>query len=134
MAGFEHVALSTFGKNHSLQFANNQLVDTSETIISKIEKEDFDCSIIVGTDPISHFPSKLSKKLLKKPIILIDNKQSATFHIADVIIPSAITGVECGGLAYRIDHIPIELKKVLNPPSNVYTDEEILNKIVVALK
>jgi formylmethanofuran dehydrogenase subunit B len=134
MAGFEHVALSIFGKNHSLQFANNQLVDTSETIISKIDKEDFDCSIIVGTDPISHFPSKLSKKLLKKPIILIDNKQSATFHVADVIIPSAITGVECGGLAYRIDHVPIELKKVLNPPSNVYTDKEILNKIMVTLK
>lgn len=134
MAGFDHVALSNSGKNHSLQFLNNQLVETSETIVSKIEKEDFDCSIIVGTDPISHLPSKLSKNLMKKPLILIDNKQSATSYVADVTIPSAITGIECGGLVYRIDHIPIELKKLLNPPSNVHTDEEILIKLMEALK
>ncbi|MFX0003245.1 MAG: formylmethanofuran dehydrogenase subunit B [Candidatus Hodarchaeota archaeon] len=133
MSGFDHVALSNFGKNHSLQFSANQLVDTPNTIVSKIEKEDFDCSIIVGTDPISHFPSSLSKKLMKKPIILIDNKESATSYVADVILPSAITGIECGGLVYRIDHVPIELKKILNPPSNIYTDEEILYKIIEAL-
>ncbi len=134
MAGFDHIALSTFGKNHSLQFSNNQSVETSETIVSKIEKEDFDCSIIVGTDPISHLPSILSKKLLKKPLIIIDNKQSASSNVADVVFPSAITGIECGGLAYRIDHIPIQLKKILNPPNNIPTDEEILNNIIVSLK
>ncbi|MFX0040537.1 MAG: formylmethanofuran dehydrogenase subunit B [Candidatus Heimdallarchaeota archaeon] len=134
MVGFEHIALSNFGKNHSLLFSDNQLVETSETIISKIENEEFDCSIIVGTDPISHFPSILSKKLMKKPLILIDNKQSATSYVADIIFPSAITGIECGGLAYRLDHVPIELKKILNPPSDIYTDEEILNKIIEALK
>ncbi|MFX0135997.1 MAG: formylmethanofuran dehydrogenase subunit B [Candidatus Hodarchaeota archaeon] len=134
MAGFDHVALSIYGKNHSLQFSNNQLVETSETIISKVDKEDFDCSIIVGTDVISHFPWKLSKKLMEKPIILIDNKRSATSYMADVMIPSAITGIECGGLAYRIDHVPIELKKILNPPSNIHSDEEILSKFITALK
>ena len=101
MAGFDHVALSHSGKNHSLQFSNNQLVETSDTIVSKIQKEDFDCSIIVGSDPISHFPSNLSKKLMAKPLILIDNKQSATSYVADITLPSAITGIECGGLAFR---------------------------------
>ncbi len=134
MAGFEHVALSSYGRNHSLQFSNNEIVDTSDTIISKIEKEDFDCSIIVGTDPVSHLPSSLSKKLVKKPIILIDNKQSTTSYVADVILPSAITGIECGGLVYRLDHVPIELKKILNPPSNIHSDEENLNNIINALK
>ncbi len=134
MAGFDHIALSAFGKNHSLQFSNNQLVETSDTIVSKIEKGDFDCSIIVGSDPISHFPSRISKKLMTKPLILIDNKQSATSYVADIVLPSAITGIECGGLAYRIDHVPIELKKILNPPSNVLTDEEILDTFIETLK
>ncbi|MFX0022805.1 MAG: formylmethanofuran dehydrogenase subunit B [Candidatus Hermodarchaeota archaeon] len=134
MAGFEHIALSSYGSNHSLQFSNNQLVDTSDTIITKIEKEDFDCSIIVGTDPVSHLPFRLSKELLKKPLILIDNKQSASSYAADVIIPSSITGIECGGLVYRLDHVPIELKKILNPPTNIHSDEEILNNIIDALK
>jgi len=134
MAGFDHVALSHSGKNHSLQFSNNQLVETSETIVSKIGKEDFDCSIIVGSDPISHFPSLLSKKLMARPLILIDNKQSATSYAADITLPSAITGIECEGLAYRIDHVPIQLKKILNPPSSIHTDVEILNKFIETLK
>ena len=133
MVGFDHVALSSYGKNHSLQFSNNHLVDTSETIVSKIENEDFDCSIIVGTDPISHFPKQLSRKLMGKPLILIDNKQSATSHMADVIIPSTLTGIESGGLAYRIDHVPIELKTIINAPENILSDEEILVKLIKGL-
>lgn len=134
MAGFDHVALSTYGKNNSLQFSNNQLIETFETIVSKIENEDFDCSIIVGTDPISHFPRQLSKKLMAKPIILIDNKQSTTSMVADVVIPSTITGIESAGLAYRLDHVPIQLEKILNPPNNILSDEEILNKLIVGIK
>ncbi|MFX1500845.1 MAG: formylmethanofuran dehydrogenase subunit B [Promethearchaeota archaeon] len=134
MLGFDHVALSNYGINHSLQFSNQELMETSDTIISKIEKDDFDCSIIVGTDPISHFPKQLSKKLMSKPIILIDNKKTGTFYVADIIIPSAITGIESNGLAYRIDHIPLNLEKVINPPQNIISDEEIIKKIIENLK
>ncbi|MFW9866425.1 MAG: formylmethanofuran dehydrogenase subunit B [Candidatus Thorarchaeota archaeon] len=130
MLGFEHVSMSLYGKNHSLQFHDNSLVETEDTIVSKIENDDFDYSIIVGTDPISHLPMNLSKILCSKPMILIDNKQSATFHIADVIIPSAITGIECGGLAYRLDHVPVELHKIVNPPSRISSDEEILTELI----
>jgi len=133
MAGFDHVALSLSGKNHSLQFSDNKLIDKPDTIISKIANEDFDCSIIVGTDPVSHLPWKLSKKLISKPLILIDNKKSATSKVADIIIPSAITGIECRGLAFRLDHVPLELDKIVNPPDNILTDEEILNKIIEGL-
>ncbi|MFX1454091.1 MAG: formylmethanofuran dehydrogenase subunit B [Promethearchaeota archaeon] len=134
MAGFDQVALSMVGKNHGLQFMNNNIVETLDTVITKISSDDFDCSLIVGTDAISHLPWELSKKLGSKPLILIDNKKSATYSIADVILPSAITGIECGGLAYRLDLVPIELNKVVNPPTNIETDEEILTKLIVGLK
>ncbi len=134
MAGFEHVALSNYGKNQSLEFSDNKLLDNDETITSKIEQEDFGCSLIVGTDPISHLPFQLSKKLAAKPLILIDNKQSATSRIADVILPSTITGVESEGLAFRIDHIPIQLEKILNPPNNVKKDEEIISILINKFK
>jgi len=72
--------------------------------------------------------------LMAKPLILIDNKQSATSYVADIIIPSAITGIESGGLAYRLDHIPIELKKIIKPPNDILSDEEILTKIIYGFK
>jgi len=102
MTGFDHVALSMYGKNGALQFKGNQISDTDDSIISKIEKEDFDCSIFIGTDPISHFPMILSSKIAKKPIILIDNRNSATLQLASIVLPTAITGIECSGLAYRL--------------------------------
>jgi len=134
MTGFDQVSLPIYGKNGGLQFNEGQLVDTNDTIISKIENDDFDCSIIVGTDPISHLPYGLSKKLASRPLIVIDNRKSATSHIADVVLPTAITGIEAGGLCYRLDQVPIELKKILNPPSKIPSDEELLSQIIEKLE
>ena len=133
MAGFDHVALSSYGVSGKLQFESKKLVKSEDTIISKINKENFDCSIIVGTDPISHLPHSLSSKLAKKPLILIDNHSSATSRIADVVLPTAITGIESSGLVYRIDQVPVELKKILNPPNNIPSDEELLNQLITKL-
>ncbi len=133
MAGFDHVALSSYGVSGKLQFENKKLVKSEDTIISKINKENFDCSIIVGTDPISHLPHSLSTKLAKKSLILIDNHNSATSRIADVVLPTAITGIESSGLAYRIDQVPVELKKILNPPNSIPSDEELLNQLIKKL-
>jgi len=129
MAGFDHIALSSLGESGKLEFKNNQLIKTEETLISKIQKEDFDSSIIVGTDPISHLPHSLSSKIAKKPLILIDNHNTATSHIADVVLPTTITGIESSGLVYRLDQVPIELNKIVDPPNNLPSDEELLNKL-----
>ncbi|MCK4287152.1 MAG: molybdopterin-dependent oxidoreductase, partial [Candidatus Lokiarchaeota archaeon] len=69
-----------------------------------------------------------------KPLILIDNKKSATFSVADIVLPSAITGIECEGLAYRLDHVPIALNKIVNPPKDIISDEEILSRLIEGLK
>ncbi|MHA1343027.1 MAG: formylmethanofuran dehydrogenase subunit B [Promethearchaeota archaeon] len=130
MVGFDHITLSFYGKIGGLQFSNKKLIENDDTIVSKINKNDFDCSIIVGTDPISHLPISLSKKLASKPLIVIDNHKSATSHVADVILPTAITGIEVGGLVYRLDHVPIELKQVIKPPNNIPSDEELLTQII----
>jgi formylmethanofuran dehydrogenase subunit B len=129
MTGFDQITLSSYGKIGGLQFKEQKLIDTEESIVSKIDKSNFDCSIIVGSDPISHFPQKLSRKLASKPIIVIDNRKSATYELADVVLPTAITGVESGGLVYRLDHVPIELDPVLKPPSSVLSDYDLLKRI-----
>ena len=134
MVGFDHVALSNYGKNGALQFKDNKFTNTEDTLITKIQNEDFDCSIFMGTDPISHLPLSLSSKLVKKPIILIDNHKNATYEFANIVLPTAITGIECDGLTYRLDHIPIEVKKIVNPPSKIPTDVELLAMIIQKIK
>lgn len=134
MMGFDQMALSNEGKNHSLQFKDQNLQNSNENIITKINSENFDLSIIVGTDPIAHLPFILSKKLVSKPLILIDYSKSATFFVSDVVLPTAITGIESEGTAFRLDNVPIHLEKFVKPPKNIPSDEEILDKILKKLE
>lgn len=133
MNGFDQTALSILGKNQGLQFKENILVESKDSIITKIDNEDFDVSVIVGTDPISHFPLEISKKLASKPLILIDNRKSSTYFIADVVLPTAITGIEVKGTVVRLDDIPIGLAKLVDAPNELPSDEELLQKLIAKI-
>jgi formylmethanofuran dehydrogenase subunit B len=78
-------------------------------------------------------PNELSTKLASKPILVIDNRNSATTQIADVVLPTAITGIECAGLAYRFDHVPIQVDKILEPANKVPSDEILLSQILLKI-
>ncbi|MGV9173994.1 MAG: formylmethanofuran dehydrogenase subunit B [Promethearchaeia archaeon] len=134
MAGFDQMALALTGKHNSIQYKNGELQNTDKKLLDKIADEDFDLSFFMGTDPISHLPSKLSQKIASKPIIVADNRQSGTTLLADVVLPTAITGVECGGTSIRLDQVPIEVEGFIKTPDEVKTDEELLTEIIVKLK
>jgi formylmethanofuran dehydrogenase subunit B len=53
--------------------------------------------------------------------------------MAEVVIPSAVTGVETDGTAYRMDGVPLPLKKVIDPPEGCLPDEEILRRLLEAI-
>jgi formylmethanofuran dehydrogenase subunit B len=50
--------------------------------------------------------------------------------MADVVIPSTFVGIEAEGTAYRMDHVPLPLKRVVQAPEGVLSDEEILRRIL----
>ena len=50
--------------------------------------------------------------------------------LGDVVFPAAFVGIEVEGTAYRMDHVPLPLKKVVEPPAGIYSDEEILKRIL----
>jgi formylmethanofuran dehydrogenase subunit B len=54
--------------------------------------------------------------------------------MADVIIPSAFVGIETHGTAYRMDHVPLSLKKIVDPPQGILSDEEILKRILLEVR
>jgi formylmethanofuran dehydrogenase subunit B len=57
-----------------------------------------------------------------------------TAQVADIVIPSAFVGIEAAGTAYRMDHVPIPLKKVVDPPRGILPDEEILRRILAEVR
>jgi len=54
--------------------------------------------------------------------------------LSRVTIPVATAGVEAEGTAYRMDGVPLRLKKLVEPPEGVRPDEEVLDMILKGLK
>jgi formylmethanofuran dehydrogenase subunit B len=93
-----------------------------------------DATLVVASDPIANFPRGAAEHMVKNPLIVIDPHMSVTAQMADVVIPSAFVGIEATGTAYRMDHVPLPLKKVVDPPNDIYPDEEILMRILSKVK
>jgi formylmethanofuran dehydrogenase subunit B len=97
-------------------------------------RKESDSALIIASDPVSNFPRAAAEHLVKNPLIVIDPHFNATSHVADVVLPSAFVGIEAQGTAYRMDHVPLPLKKVTDPPRDVLADEEILRRILLEVR
>lgn len=100
------------------------------SVIDILRRGESDASLIVASDPVAHFPKTAIQHLVKNPLIVVDPLETPTSLMADVFIPSAFVGIEVEGTAYRMDHVPLPLKKVVDPPKGILSDEEILDKII----
>ena len=93
-------------------------------------RQESDAVLAVASDPVAGLPKNAVEHLVKNPLIVIDPHLNATSLMADVVFPCAIVGIEMEGTAYRMDNVPLPLKKVVQPPSGILGDEEILRKIL----
>lgn len=97
-------------------------------------RRESDASLVVASDPVSNFPRQAVEHLVSNPLVVVDPHMSATARLADVIIPSALVGIEAGGTAYRMDHVPLPLKGVVRPPQGVLSDEKILRRLLLEVR
>jgi len=104
------------------------------SVVDVLLRGESDAALVVASDPVSNFPRKAAEHLVKNPLVVIDPHMNVTAQMADVLTPSAFAGIEAGGTAYRMDHVPIPLKKVVNPPRGILPDEEILRRILAEIR
>ena len=100
------------------------------TVVDILLRKESDAALVIASDPASNFPRKAVEHLVKNPLIVIDPHMNVTAIVGDVVFPSAIVGIEKAGTAYRMDHVPLPLKKVVEPPEGLLSDEEILRRIL----
>ena len=100
------------------------------TAVDVLLRKESDAALIVASDPVANFPRKAAQHLVECPLIVIDPRLNATSQIADVVFPSKFVGIEAEGTAYRMDHVPMPLKKVVDAPKGIMSDETILNRIL----
>jgi len=101
---------------------SNDLLNTKEC----------DGMMVVASDPGAHFPQKALQRMAEIPVIAIEPHRTPTTELADVIIPPAIVGVEAEGTAYRMDSVPMKMKKMVD--TGFFTDRELLTRILTKVR
>lgn len=102
--------------------------------VDLLMKDEVDASLIVASDPGSNFPKDAVRNMFKHPLISVEPHETPTSAFADIILPPAIAGIECEGTAYRMDSIPIRLRKVKDAPGECLSDLEILDRLLIKIK
>jgi formylmethanofuran dehydrogenase subunit B len=97
-------------------------------------RNDLDASLVIAADPGATFPKRAVQNMVKHPLIVIDPHMNATAMLGDIVFPTAFIGIETEGTAYRMDHVPIMLRKVVEPPEGILNDEQILTKILAEVR
>jgi formylmethanofuran dehydrogenase subunit B len=104
------------------------------TTIDLLRRNDNDTTLVISSDPGAHFPKSAVQNMMKHPLITINPDMNAISRLGDVVFPTQWCGIEYEGTAYRMDHVPIMLRKVVEPPAGVPNDEELLKKILAEVR
>lgn len=104
------------------------------SVVDILSRDEADAGLVVASDPVSNFPREAVRNLVKNPLIAIDPVISPTTIMADVVFPSAYVGIEAEGTAYRMDRVPLPLKKLVKPSRSHLSDTEILQRILRQVK
>jgi len=128
VTGANMVFLWTYGAPFGIDLSKRypRYIPGVTTAVDILRRGETDLLFVAGADPAASFPGEIMKNVEKIPVILLTPKVCETLKYADIVIPVALTGIECEGTAYRLDGIPIRLKKLVDPPSGIYADEHIL--------
>lgn len=121
-----------FAVDFSLGYPRYNPGETS--VVEILNRHESDAFLAVASDPVAGFPKSAIEQISKNPLIVIDPHRSVSSFLADVVIPSSVVGVEAKGTTYRMDRVPLPLKKVLQAPNGNLDDEEILSKILQEVK
>ncbi|TRO49112.1 formylmethanofuran dehydrogenase subunit B, partial [Candidatus Bathyarchaeota archaeon] len=100
------------------------------TSVDLLAKGEADAAIIIASDPAATFPAEAVRHLAKIPVVTLDQKVTPTTMLSRVTIPVATAGVEAEGTAYRMDGVPLRLKRVVEPEGGLLPDEEVLEAII----
>lgn len=126
VVGAGEVAAWECGFDYAVDFSRGypRFSPSEFTAVEALLRKDCDAALIVASDPAAHFPKAAVEHLKKIPVIQIDPFPNVTTLVADVVIPSAICGIEAEGTVYRMDGVPLRVKKVVD--TEYWSDEEIL--------
>ncbi len=132
VTGFNEVVAWTTGYPYAVDFSRGYpRYNPGETsTIDLLTRGWADAMMVVASDPGAHFPQKAVERMAEIPLVCVDPHWTPTAELADVYVPTAIAGIEWEGTAYRMDAVPIRMRKVVEPPEGMLNDVEFLEMVI----
>ncbi len=115
-----------FGVNFSLGYP--RFNPGEFTAVDVLARGETDAALIVASDPVAVFPHAAGRRLAQIPTVVLDSHGSETTRVARVAITTATAGIGAEGTIYRMDNVPLRLRKFL--PSPYPDDEDVLRQLV----
>jgi formylmethanofuran dehydrogenase subunit B len=119
-----------FGVNFSLGYP--RFNPGEYTVVDLLSRNEADAALIVASDPVATLPAKAVRRLKEIPLIALDTHESETTQNARVAFTTSTAGIHVQGTVYRMDNIPILLRKVLH--SNYPSDEDVIRRLLARVK
>ncbi|HWR24935.1 MAG TPA: formylmethanofuran dehydrogenase subunit B [Methanosarcina sp.] len=130
--GFNQFLFAETGYVNSVKFENGVVKHGPEySVVESLKAKTVDAALIIGSDPFSILPRSIAKNLLEIPVISIDPYETLTSKNSKVYVNTAISGVEAGGSAVRMDGKEVRFEPVIETKHP--SDEIVLKKIMEAL-
>ncbi len=102
--------------------------------IDLLTRKECDVFMVIAADPGAHYPGGAVKHLAEIPVIQVDIHWGPSTEIADVVLPGSFVGVEAAGTSYRMDGVPIYMKKAIDKPETCRDDEWIIKELLERVK
>jgi len=133
VTGADQVLTWTTGYPFAVSFARGypQFSPGEFSAVDMLVRGAADAALIIASDPGAHFPHRAAERLKSIPTIVLDHASSVTASTARVVFPTAAYGVDAAGTAYRMDTVPIPLRRVI--ATDRVSDEELLSRIIEAV-
>ncbi|GAB4305923.1 MAG: formylmethanofuran dehydrogenase subunit B [Promethearchaeota archaeon] len=89
-----------------------------------------DAMFVMGADPGAHLAAEAVAHMAKIPLIVSEIHPTPTTELANLVLPATHNGIEAEGSCYRMDSVPLHMRKVIDPPEGcMESDTVVLRKI-----
>jgi formylmethanofuran dehydrogenase subunit B len=96
-----------------------------------LERGEADACLLLGSEPVRDLSPRAQDALKNLPTTVLDYPNVRPPFEAAVQITTAIYGIHAPGTAYRMDEVPIPLRRLVS--SSLPTDDEVLSEISARL-
>jgi len=132
VAGTNQVLTWQHGFPYAVDFAKGypEFNPGDTSVVDLLQRNEVDAMFVIAADPGAHFPRSAVERMAEIPLIVVDVVENPTLLLADVVLPGVMVGTESEGTCYRMDNVPIPLRKVIDPLIDyVKSDAELMEKL-----